>query len=645
MKLAAKNGWRLGVLAVVVTAIALAVWLWHSISAIRAEIATPFVTDSAHWVGSAQCETCHEDRHASWYKTFHRTMTQDATPQAVVGKFDGQALTEWGGDVRPITRGGKYFFEYHDPTTGAIQNTVAVQRTVGSHRYQQYLTFDANSGTYYRLHYLWHIAEQRWVHMNAVFLGPDDKPFDEHIGPWNNNCIYCHNTGPEPNMKNYPELIARSRRGEAIDVNRDSTYDSRVAELGISCESCHGPGSAHVERNASMLRRWTLQLGGASDPSIVNPHGLSAERSTQVCGQCHGQRMPKDVGVMKNWISSGPPYRAGDDLNASVQPILKDTVPPGNAATLFSARFWNDGTPRLSAYEYQGLLQSPCYLQSKDLSCINCHSMHGGDSAGQITDKNRGNTPCLRCHDQLAKDVTAHTHHAATSPGSNCYNCHMPNAVYGVMTIHRSHRIAVPDPASDSSNARPDACTNCHADKSPQWAAQQIKTLWGRGDGTVATRADGVDTTLADLPATLLSGDPVQKAVAAYQMGTAVTGIDARQRMSLAPYLLTAMNDRYPEIRRFARNSLQALDEKLRAQQIDLGLQSGLQSFDFTAPETTRQQQLDVLWTAWRAADKKSLSSPAAATAISTKFEIDPALTQRLLDIGNHQEKQISIGE
>ena len=271
--------------------------------------------------------------------------------------------------------------------------------------------------------------------------------------------------------------------------------------------------------------------------------------------------------------------------------------------------------------------------------------MHGGDSAGQITDKNRGNTPCLRCHDQLAKDVTAHTHHAATSPGSNCYNCHMPNAVYGVMTIHRSHRIAVPDPASDSSNARPDACTNCHADKSPQWAAQQIKTLWGRGDGTVATRADGVDTTLADLPATLLSGDPVQKAVAAYQMGTAVTGIDARQRMSLAPYLLTAMNDRYPEIRRFARNSLQALDEKLRAQQIDLGLQSGLQSFDFTAPETTRQQQLDVLWTAWRAADKKSLSSPAAATAISTKFEIDPALTQRLLDIGNHQEKQISIGE
>ena len=53
------------------------------------------------YTGAGACFDCHQDRHASWAKTFHRTMTQDANAQTVRGAFDGQALTAFGGLVRP----------------------------------------------------------------------------------------------------------------------------------------------------------------------------------------------------------------------------------------------------------------------------------------------------------------------------------------------------------------------------------------------------------------------------------------------------------------------------------------------------------------------------------------------------------------
>ncbi len=57
------------------------------------------------------------------------------------------------------------------------------------------------------------------------------------------------------------------------------TMDTRLGEMGIGCESCHGPGLEHAEANADPLRRYVLHLDGKSDSTMVNPGRLSVRVS------------------------------------------------------------------------------------------------------------------------------------------------------------------------------------------------------------------------------------------------------------------------------------------------------------------------------------------------------------------------------
>ncbi|HEX3765627.1 MAG TPA: hypothetical protein VHW23_43325, partial [Kofleriaceae bacterium] len=51
---------------------------------------------------------------------------------------------------------------------------------------------------------------------------------------------------------------------------------------------------------------------------------------------------------------------------------------------------------------------------------------------------------CASCHARIAAAPEAHTHHAATSEGSRCANCHMPYTVSGLLKGIRNHRIDSP---------------------------------------------------------------------------------------------------------------------------------------------------------------------------------------------------------
>jgi predicted CXXCH cytochrome family protein len=428
-------------------------------------------------------------------------MTQRPSAATVLGHFDGATVAQGKDSARPFRDGERFLMELQ---VGGVARTAEVELLVGSRRYQQYFERRTlrDGASFFRLPILWHVELHRWLPVDSVFLGPDADGLGGHAAEWNTNCILCHNTGPRPGLLGADEP-ARLQEG-----NR---FDSHVAELGIACESCHGPGERHVATARSVAK------GEAH--AVVHPDELDKERAVAVCGQCHGARLPEPPRRAREWFTTGPTFRPGEKLVDHVKPIERGTpVRGGGDPEAFALRFWGDGTPRLTAYEYQGVVASQCYTKG-ELTCTSCHAMHDGDPKGQLRPDLVGNQLCTQCHEDIGKDVAAHTRHAVDGAGSSCLACHMPKVVFGVADIHRSHRIDNPDPARDGEAGRPHACTLCHVDKSLPWAADAMRRWWGERYRAPQQRFDGAPLDLADAAANLFAGDAAARAVAAVALG------------------------------------------------------------------------------------------------------------------------------
>ncbi len=520
--------------------------------AVSRDLETPRDLHRADFVGSAACTRCHEDHAESFGRTFHRTMTREASRDTVFAPFAGESLSYGGVEARMTTepdREGAPRFVITLSRAGREIDRAVVSRTVGSHRDQQLLAREDDR--WVRLPVAWDIEEARWIHMNEAFLTPDPEGLDDdrvtladyarHVVSWNDNCVFCHNVGPRP--------------GRDRETGRFST---EVAELGVACEACHGPGGDHVRANANPMRRYALHLGGLSagsptdraDPTIVSPMRLTPERSADVCGRCHGQRITDDV---SRFLEDGDPFVPGEDLALYSTPLFIDTTLAGNEGA-FAARFWDDGTARLTAYEFQGYTQSRCATEGS-LTCTDCHAMHDGDPRGQIRPSMRGDAMCTRCHDELASERTR-LDHVSISPAIEreharveCVDCHMPRVVYGLREAHRSHRIDVPRPTADRSHDRLDACALCHLDG-------------GHSDGGHSNGGGPPDELAARPIDDLFAGDPIQRVIVASALGRVdpeapdVPFTTAERSASL---LETMRDDRYPGVRSVAFASLRAI--------------------------------------------------------------------------------------
>src|SRR5262245_13462217 len=112
--------------------------VWAKQRALAADLDRPRDLHGGGYIGAQACRTCHAEHYTTWSRTFHRTMTTEATPAKVRGDFSGATLRHAGVEAR-MDRDADGGFRMTFASPGAPARTAKVVRAVGSRRYQQYL--------------------------------------------------------------------------------------------------------------------------------------------------------------------------------------------------------------------------------------------------------------------------------------------------------------------------------------------------------------------------------------------------------------------------------------------------------------------------------------------------------------------------
>ena len=174
--------------------------------------------------------------------------------------------------------------------------------------------------------------------------------------------------------------------------------------------------------------------------------------------------------------------------------------------------------------------------------------------SGQLRPKMDTDEACLQCHKAIGPNISAHTHHDATSSGSRCYNCHMPNNTFGLLHAMRGHQVSWPTVQESIEHGRPNACNLCHLNQTLAWTGEKLHAWYNQ---TVPPLSQD-DQTIAAAVQWMVKGDAGQRALIAWGMGWEPAQKTAG-RDWLYPYLIYSMTDPYAAIRFEAWKSLQTL--------------------------------------------------------------------------------------
>lgn len=507
------------------------------------------------YLSSRTCQACHPDAYHSWHSSYHRSMTQLPTSETVIGDFDNATVTFHGRSYRLQREGDEYWAEYDDPEAGkrfALDARVRrkIKLLTGSHHMQVYWVSPGDGRKLDMLPIVWLKEADRWIPRSASFIQPPTSRPDAESGRWNASCLICHATQEQP-------------RWESAEV-----MDTRVGEFGIACEACHGPGEEHVRIHSSPLTRYSGRLAGKLDDPMVQPEKLDKGRASDVCGQCHSISTEITPEEHDRWRRRGKSFRPGDVLRETMIPVALTNrafthVLFGGDKDKEQGSYWSDGMVRVAGREFNGLLETPCHVHGegeRKMTCFSCHELHPDKDSGrdlaewaddQLKPGMRGNAACLQCHEDYRSGLEGHTRHAADSAGSLCYNCHMPHTTYGLLKATRSHRLESPSVAASIATGRPNACNQCHLDRTLAWTAERLEEWYGIESPAVS--GDEVDIPASALWA--LRGDAGQRALAAWSFGwEAALGISGSNWV--APILATLAADPYEAVRYIALRSL-----------------------------------------------------------------------------------------
>ncbi len=322
-------------------------------------------------------------------------------------------------------------------------------------------------GRIYVLPLFWNTAWQRWLDWKEIVPVPDGNRDLRQL--WNINCFNCHATNIQRNF----DLGSR-------------TFATTWTEMGIGCESCHGPGAAHA----------------ANPPGhIVSMRSATRRQVFDTCAYCHGNKTNYFLG-----------FTPGERLDDFVEPaLISDPIPESDP----QGEFWPDGRP--SRFNRpQALAQSGCF-RAGAIACTNCHVAHGSANAHSLKlPIEESDRLCTQCHTvgsggagraggcgragaadvtgtaKTIADLSTHTHHARDIGRQPLHR--VPHERRQLAHAHAAadHTFAPPVPELTARYGIPNACTTCHDDRSPEWAATTMDGWYGHGTRRdAAVRATG----------------------------------------------------------------------------------------------------------------------------------------------------------
>jgi predicted CXXCH cytochrome family protein len=488
------------------------------------------------YAGTAACAGCHAEQMTGWQDSHHDLAMQTASPSAALGNFADGQFEHNGITTRFYTENNTLMVDTDGPD-GKL-TSFPVRYTFGVYPLQQYL-LELPDGKIQALSIAWdsrpaQAGGQRWFHLYG------DEPIDhtdvlhwtKPSQNWETMCADCHST----NLVSRFDLESRS-------------FETTWSEINVGCEACHGPGEQHVSWAVTQDpdipdKGLVLQFSERDDVLwIADPESGNSKRSKprtshkeiNACAGCHSRR---------SRVAEG---------NDPATDFL-DTYMP---ATIEPPLYHRDGQILDEVYVYGSFLQSK--MHAAGVSCSDCHDPHSLELRAP------GPTVCLQCH---AAETFATVEHGMHEPEiANCIDCHMPATTYMQVDARNDHSFRIPRPQITINLGIPNACNQCHADQSAEWALQAINEHFERSDELIPHWSEA-------LAATGENNQPSMELLALLSSDTDVPAIiraSAASRLSLgdAPGSVTLLeqltSDEHGLVRWGAARALLASDPQLAA--------------------------------------------------------------------------------
>jgi hypothetical protein len=419
--------------------------------------------DDPHYVGSDSCKSCHQKKHTSWHHSMHPKIFKKYTNETqIVADFKNKPdfVTFDKKDIDVII-GGKW-------------EQVFAREIDGEH-----YPFPA-----------------KWMHLTKEWVPYLTKTWQKT--PLTQKCNGCHTTG----------------------LNKET---GEFSEFGVSCESCHGAGSLHVQ-NKRMLKDSMCKnchRSASLKEKLEKEVDILRSIKPAVCGQCHSRGVENKIDKYHTKVQFNFPveYLPGQELSKNFKPTTPTTDKKGK-------NWWGNGVSKNRHQEYADFAKSDHSKSLKNLrtkrdtscgkepedSCLKCHSAdyiladddkkptlataknditcvvcHNPHKVGNT--KEKASEQCIKCHTKKTKTMKEHpVHYPCPKEEVTCADCHMPRIVKtGGKFSLRSHAFKIIPPEATEKYGMPSSCQNgsCHSDKTVEWAKKEYHKFYSDQNKTL----------------------------------------------------------------------------------------------------------------------------------------------------------------